>query len=197
MYRTTITVLPLIPIAILLVQNSVKVTSQLGRQDVVLDRETKVESFVSWNNTFVTLELYPLLLPLTGYKSHKSCQICVKASRWTLRDGLLNIYPETAGHEPWGFVNAWKQFIQSEVWGYQRKCYQAFWQNWQLFEQPARMEGYRRTQTVGNTEVFWQTSSKIFSHHKYFTGFRAKFAFKSGQTIFETTIWMAKWTLMR
>ena len=51
MYRTTITVLPLIPIAILLVQNSVKVTSQLGRQDVVLDRETKVESFVSWNNT--------------------------------------------------------------------------------------------------------------------------------------------------
>ena len=44
-YRTTITVLPLIPIAILLVQNSIKVTSQLGQQDVVLDREIKVESF--------------------------------------------------------------------------------------------------------------------------------------------------------
>ena len=57
MYRHTITILPLLPVFVLLIQNSISVSSMLGVQEIILDTESKVEGHI----------VYFIILARKGY----------------------------------------------------------------------------------------------------------------------------------
>ena len=48
-YRHTITILPLLPVFVLLIQNSISVSSMLGVQEIILDTESKVKGHIVYS----------------------------------------------------------------------------------------------------------------------------------------------------